>query len=130
MKSGLVSACVAVMLSAGVAAAATFGGVSGPALSAGDGAIAACDPDSVATLYTTTAGNVTAVTVGGLADPGCEGASLSLTVIDATGAGIASGGPQTIPTDAGVIDNSVVVSVSPNPLAEAPTAVKIVIAGP
>ena len=130
MKSGLVSACVALMLSAGVAAAATFGGVSGSALSAGDGAIVACDPDSLTTLYTTTAGNVTAVTVGGLADPGCEGASLSLTVIDATGAAIASGGPQTIPTDAGVVDNGIVVAVSPNPLAEAPAAVKIVIAGP
>ena len=130
MKSALLSACVAIVLSAGVAAAATLGGVGSPALSAGDVSIASCDPDGLTTLYTTTAGNVTAVTVGGLADPGCEGASLSLTVIDATGASIASAGPQTIPTDAGVIDNSLLVSVTPNPLAEAPTAVEIVIAGP
>jgi hypothetical protein len=130
MKSALLSACVALMASAGIATAATLGGVSGPTLSAGNAAITVCDPDGVTTLYTTTAGNVTAVTVGGLADPGCEGASLSLTVIDAAGASIASAAPQTIPTDAGVVDNSLVVSVSPNPLAEAPAAVEIVIAGP
>ena len=118
------------MVSAGIAAAATLGGVSGPGLSAGNAAIAGCDPDGLTTLFTTVAGNVTAVTVGGLTDPGCEGASLSLTVIDATGASIAGAAPQTIPTDAGVTDNSLVVSVSPNPLAEAPTAVEIVIAGP
>jgi hypothetical protein len=130
VKSALLSAFAALALSAGAAAAASLGGVSGPTLGAGGGSIAGCDPDSLTTLYTTTAGNVTAVTVGGLADPGCEGASLSLTVIDATGASIASAGPQTIPADPGVVDNSLLVSVSPNPLAEAPMAVKIVIAGP
>jgi hypothetical protein len=130
VKSALLSAFAALALSVGAAAAASLGGVSGPTLGAGGGSIAGCDPDSLTTLYTTTAGNVTAVTVGGLADPGCEGASLSLTVIDATGASIASAGPQTIPADPGVVDNSLLVSVSPNPLAEAPMAVKIVIAGP
>ncbi len=130
MKSALLSASVALMLSAGVAAAATLSGVGGPTLSAGDSSIAACDPDTLTTLYTTTAGNVTAVTVGGLADPGCEGASLSLSVVDATGASIASAGPATIPADEGTVDNTLVLSVSPNPLAEAPTAVEIVIAGP
>ena len=130
MKSAVLSAFAVLVLSTAVAAAASLGGVSGPNLSAGDGSIAGCDPDSLTTLYTTTAGNVTAVTVGGLADPGCEGASLSLTVIDATGASIASAGPQTIPADPGVVDNSLLVSVSPNPLAEAPTAVKIAITGP
>jgi hypothetical protein len=130
MKSAPLSASVALLLSAGVAAAATLGGVGGPALSAGNGPIAACDPDTLTTLYTTTAGNVTAVTVGGLADPGCEGASLSLSVVDSTGASIASAGPATIPADAGTIDNTLLLSVSPNPLAEVPTAVEIVIAGP
>jgi hypothetical protein len=130
MKSAVFGAVVPIVLSAGIAAAATLGGVSGPSLSGGNGSIAACDPDTLTTQYTTVAGNVTAVTVGGLADPACEGGSLSLTVVDATGASIASAGPQTIPADAGTVDNSLVVSVSPNPLAEAPTAVEIVIAGP
>jgi hypothetical protein len=130
MKHATLSACIALMISAGVAAAATLGSVSGPALSAGDGAIAACDADGFTTAYTTASGNVTAVTVGGIADPGCEGASLSVTVTDATGASIASGGPQTIPVDGDAIDGVVSVSVSPNPPAEAPTAIEIVIAGP
>lgn len=130
VKSALPSACVALLISAGIAGAATLGGLSGPALSGGNGSISACDPDGVTTAYTTSAGNVTAVTVGGIADPGCEGALLSLTVTDAAGASIAGAGPQTIATDADAIDNTVLVSVSPTPLAEAPAAVEIVIAGP
>ena len=129
MKSALASACLVLVISAGVAGAATLG-VSGAALSGGNGSIGACDPDGLTTQYTTSAGNVTAVTVGGIADPGCEGAALSLTVTDATGASIAGASPQTIPTDPGTIDNTLLVSVSPNPLAELPAAVEIVIAGP
>ena len=130
MKSAFCGGALAVLAVASVAAAASLGGVGSPALSAGDGAIAACDPDGFTVAYTTSAGNVTAVTVGGIADPGCEGGALSVTVTDAGGVGLAGGGPQTIPVDGDSVDNSLAVSVSPQPLAESPAAVEIAIVGP
>lgn len=130
MKSAVCATTLAILAGTGVAAAATFGPFGSGALSAGEGAIAACDTDGFTVAYTTSAGNVTAVTVGGIADPGCEGGALSLTVTDTAGAGLASGGPQTIPVDGDALDNAVAVSVSPQPLAESPVAVEIAIAGP
>ncbi|MGI9113143.1 MAG: hypothetical protein ACR2GT_13275 [Gaiellaceae bacterium] len=130
MRSAFCSATLAVLALASVAAAASLGGVGSSALGAGDGPIAVCDPDGFTVAYTTSAGNVTAVTVGGIADPGCEGGALSVTVTDAGGTGIASGGPQTIPIDGDAVDDSVAVPVSPQPLAENPSAVEIAIAGP
>jgi hypothetical protein len=121
---------LAVLAVASVAAAASLGGVGSSALSAGDGAIAACDPDGFTVAYTTSAGNVTAVTVSGIADPGCDGGALSVTVTDAGGVGVAGAGPLTIPVDGDSVDNSLAVSVSPQPLAETPAGVEIAIAGP
>jgi hypothetical protein len=130
VKSALCAATLAVFAVASVAAAASLGGVGSPALSAGNGAIAACDPDGFTVAYTTSAGNVTAVTVSGIADPGCEGGALSVTVTDSGGVGLASGGPQTIPADGDALDNSVALPVSAQPPAESPAAVEIAIAGP
>ena len=130
MKSALRHALIAFLISGTLASAATLGGVVGPALSGGNGSIPACDPDGLTAAYTTSAGNLTAFTIGGIADPGCEGASLSLTVIDATGTSIASAVPQTIPTDVGTIDNTLLLTVTPNPPAESPAGVEIIIAGP
>lgn len=111
------------------ASAASLGGVSGGVL-AGNAAIPACDATGVTATYTTSGGNVTAVTVSGLADPGCEGGALSVTLTNAAGDSIASGGPQTIPTDGDTVDNSVTVSVSPNTAAENVAGYHIPIVGP
>ena len=123
MKRSLLLAALALAATATVAAAASLGGVGGGAVGAGDAPVAACD-DGFTVSYTTVGGNVTAVIVGGIA-AACAGGSLRLTVRDAGGAGIATGGPQTLAADA-----STTVSVSPQPLAEGPAAVDISIVGP
>ena len=124
---GIVAATI--LASSMVASAASLGGMSGAVL-AGNAAIPACDTTGVTTAYTTSGGNVTAVTVSGLADPGCEGGELSVTLTNASGDSIASGGPQTIPTDADAVDNSLTVAVSPNAAAENVSGYEIPIVGP
>jgi hypothetical protein len=79
--------------------------------------------------YTTSAGNVTAVTVNGIADPGCEGGALSVTLANGT-ASVGSAGPQIVPVDAGTIDNSITVNVSPQPAASTVNRVHVAITGP
>jgi hypothetical protein len=125
----VVSLAVTTLASSAFASAASLGGISG-GVGAGNAAIPACDTTGVTVTYTTSGGNVTTVTVGGLADPGCEGGSLSLTLTNTAGDSIASGGPQTIPTDGDTADNSVNVSVSPNPAAENVAGYHVSIAGP
>jgi hypothetical protein len=125
----VVSVAVTTLASSAFASAASLGGMSG-SVAAGDAAIPDCDTTGVTLTYTTTGGNVTAVAVGGLADPGCEGGSLSLTLTNTAGDSIASGGPLTIPTDGDTADNSVDVSVSPNPAAETVAGYHVSIAGP
>lgn len=80
--------------------------------------------------YTTASGAVTAVTVSGIADPGCEGGQLSLTLADAGGAPVGSGGPQVVPTDGDTSDNAMTVTVNPQPAASVVTAAHAVITGP
>jgi hypothetical protein len=101
-----------------VASAAALGGIAGGPLSAGDAPITACDATGFTLAYTTSGGNVTAVTVNGIADPGCEGGDVSVTLTNTSGAGIASGGPEAVVVDGDTADDSVLVSVSPNPAAE------------
>ena len=125
----VVSLAVTTLASSAFASAASLGGMSG-SVSAGEAAIPACDTTGVTVTYTTSAGNVTAVTVGGLADPGCEGGALSVTLTNAAGDSIASGGPATVPTDGDTADNSVNVSVSPNPAAENVAGYHVSITGP
>ena len=111
------------------ASAASLGGTSTPTVGAGDAAIAACD--SAFTIdYTTSGGNATAVTVGDIADPACDGGELRLTLANASGAEIASGGPTTVPTDGDSTPGSVTVAVAPNPAAEQVAAVHVSVAGP
>jgi hypothetical protein len=76
--------------------------------------------------YTTTAGDLTSVAIGGIAVPACEGASLNVTVVDASRTSIASGGPVTVPSGS----TSVNVPVSPHPPAEAPAGVDVSLVGP
>jgi hypothetical protein len=125
----LISLVVTTLASSAFASAASLGGITG-SVGAGDAAIPACDTTGVSVTYTTSAGNVTAVTVGGLADPGCEGGDLSVTLTNSAGDSIASGGPQTIPTDGDTADNSLTVSVSPNPAAQNVAGYHVSIVGP
>jgi hypothetical protein len=119
---------------AGVAAYAAAGAGLTPftsaSVSAGNEAIVACDSDGFSVTYTTSGGNVTSATVGGISDPDCEGGALSLTLTDAGGAAIASGGPQTIPTDGDTSPNSVAVALAPTPAAELVAGFRIVVTGP
>ena len=125
----VVSVAVATLASSAFASAASLGGMSGSVV-AGNAAVPACDTTGVTVAYTTSAGNVTAVTVSGLADPGCEGGSLSVALTNSAGDSIASGGPETVATDGDTVDNSLSVSLSPNPAAQNVAGYHVSIAGP
>ncbi len=125
----LVGLLVTTVASSGIASAAALGGISG-GLAAGNGAIEPCDTTGFSVTYTTAGGNVTAITVGGIADPGCEGGRLSLAVRNASGAAIAHGGPQTVPTDGDTADTAITVPVTPQPGAAEVEGIAIQIAGP
>ncbi len=120
---------VTTVASACFASAAALGGISG-GVAAGNAAITACDTNGFTVSYATSGGNVTAVTLGGIADPGCEGAAVSLALTDAGGSSIASGGPATIPTDGDTADNTITVAVAPNPAAEQASGYHVSIVGP
>jgi len=124
----VLAASIAVALVPGFAA--TLGGLAGVQLGAGDAVVAACDTDGLSVSYTTASGAVTAVTVSGIADPGCEGGQLSLTLADTSGASVGSGGPQAVPSDGDTTDNAMTVNVSPQPAAGVVTAIHAVITGP
>jgi len=110
--------------------AAGLGGLTSADLGAGGAAVTACDTNGFTESYTTSSGSVTEVTLGGIADPGCEGGQLSLTLADASGASVAAEGPLLIATDAGTVDNSMVVIVSPSPAPSAVKAIHVVVTGP
>jgi hypothetical protein len=120
----------ATLASVCVASAAVLGEISGGQVGAGNAPIAACDSTGFTLAYTTVGGNVTAATVSGIADPGCEGGDVSLTLRNSGGAGIASGGPHTITPDGDAAENSVLLSVSPNPAAEQVSGYHISLVGP
>lgn len=126
----LVTITVGAVTSAGLASAAALGGISSDRAAAGNSAIAACDGNGFVVSYTTVGGNVTAATVDDIADPGCEGGDLSITVTNTAGDSIASGGPSTIPTDGDTTPNSLTVSVSPQPAAEQVAGVNVAVVGP
>lgn len=129
-RFGMWVLAVATAASACVASAASLGGVASARVGNAGVAVGKCDTNGVTATYTTSGGNITAVTVAGLADPACEGGVFSLTVADGTGASIASGGPQAVAADGDAVDNSVVLAVSPQPPAEAAAAVHVSIVGP
>ena len=125
----IMSAAAVTAACASVALAATLG-VSTTDVGSGNASIAACDTNGFTETYTTSGGLVTAVTVSGIADPGCEGGSLKLTLTDAAGASIASAGPGTVPTDGDTVDNSLTLSTSPQPSSSAVAGIRISIEGP
>ena len=109
--------------------AATLGGLTAGKLGAGGAVVAACDTNGFTVTYATSGSTVTSATVGGIADPGCETGVLSLTL--ANGAtSVASGGPLTVPVDAGTVDNSVTLALSPQPTASQVNRVHVSIEGP
>ena len=110
--------------------AASIGGLTAKNLGAGSAVVPSCDANGFSVSYTTTAGLVTAVNVGGIADPGCEGGQLSLRLANSSGTSVGAGGPSTVPTDAGTVDNAMTVTVSPQPAAGVVTAVHVVVTGP
>ena len=113
-----------------VGSAASLGTVSSASLAAGAASVSRCDSDGVTVEYTTSGGAVTAVRVNGLADPGCEGAALRITLTDGSGNAISSAGPTTVPADGDTTDNALSVSVSPNPAAGTVAAYHVSMTGP
>ena len=109
--------------------AASLGGLVPRSLGAGATGVTACDTNGLTTSWTTSGTAVTGVTIGGLSDPGCEGQSLRVTVTDSTGTSLGAGGPAVVPTDGDTADNSVTVSLSPQPAASSVTNVHVAIVG-
>jgi hypothetical protein len=109
--------------------AATLGGLSAGKLGAGGQAVSSCDTNGFTVSYATSGGNVTSATIGGIADPTCEGGQLSVTLTNGT-TSIGAGGPATVPTDAGTVDNQVTVALSPQPAAAQVNRVHVSITGP
>ncbi|HWT94864.1 MAG TPA: hypothetical protein VN238_17840 [Solirubrobacteraceae bacterium] len=93
------------------ASATMLGGDSGRLLGVGQTRVTECD-DAQTVEYLTAGGQVTAVKIGGIADPECSGERLSVT-LTATGVGVASGGPVRVPSDADSDDDEVTVNVGP-----------------
>lgn len=117
------------ILSAFHASATSLGGLSTEALTAGTATIASCDTD-IGVSYTTQGGDIASVTVSGLADPSCEGGSLTVQALNSSGTSIASAGPTTVPVDADSVDNTVTLSLSPRPTADQVDATAASIVGP
>ena len=126
----LITIVAALAVPVSIAAAAGIGGLTSTKVGTGQATVVSCDTDGFVPSYTTSGGNITSVTVSGIADPGCEGASLRLAVVDGSGASLASGGPQTIPSDGDSLDNSMTISVSPQPAAASAAGVHMSVVGP
>lgn len=121
---------VVAAVTASLASAAALGGISSDRVAAGNAAIAACDGNGFSISYTTVGGNVTAATVADIADPGCEGGDLSITVTNTAGDSIASGGPIAVPADGDTSPNSLTISLGPQPSAEQVAGVHVAVVGP
>lgn len=119
---------VAVLGAATVAFAATLGPLTQSSVGSTSANVNACDPDGFTIAYTTSRGNVTQATIGGIKEPACAGGSLSLTLTDASGASIGSGNAVTVPamSDPG----SVAVPLTVQPYAGNVAGFRVVIVGP
>jgi len=111
-------------------AAAALTTVAGGAIGSGNAVITACDEDGFGASFTTSDGAVTAVTVTGIADPGCEGGALRVALVDGSGASIGSGGPAMIAADEDTVDAAMTVPVPGLPAAARAQRVQIVVEGP
>lgn len=122
VRRTLISTLLALLLTSPVVAvAASLGTVTG-GLSAGQSSVTACDT-GFGDTYTTVSGNVTAVTVTGIAAE-CAGGALALTLTNGAGTAVGSGGPVTV---SGGTAN---VSISATPDADVVAGIRISIEGP
>ena len=112
------------LASAAFAFASSLGPVAAGSVGNSGGSVNPCDTDGFTFAYTTSAGNVTSVVVGGV-NAACSGGALVLTLTDSGGAAIGSGGPVAV--GAG---GSVTVSPSPQPYAGSVAGAQVVITGP
>lgn len=111
------------------ASAASLGGLDPDRLTGGQATVASCD-GAVSVSYVTQGGNITSVTVSGIADPACEGGSLTVHALDSSNTSISAAGPATVATDADTADNTVTLTLDPQPNAEQVSATAISITGP
>jgi hypothetical protein len=111
-------------------AAAALTSVAGGAVGSGSAAVAPCDSDGFGAAYTTSGGGITAVTVTGIADPDCEGAVARVAIVDASGAAIGTGGPETVAADGDAVDNAATVPVTDLPALLDARRVEVVLEGP
>jgi hypothetical protein len=118
----------AVLGAASVAFAATLGPLTPSSVGSTSGNVNPCDTDGFTITYTTSRGNVTQATIGGIKEPACAGGSLSLALTDASGASIGSGGPVTVPTTSD--PGSVSVPLAVQPYAGNVAGFQVVIVGP
>lgn len=126
---GSVLSLPAIAAVAVVASAATLGGLGASGLAAGQTAVSACDGDGFTYDLSVSTGLVTAVVVGDVADPGCEGGTLHLTLVDDAGADI-GGGTETVPVDEDTDANLVTVSLSVQPLLTDVAGIHAAVVGP
>ena len=121
---------LAAMVALGWSAVAFAAGFPLVASTVGEGsaAVAHCDPDGFTISYTTSRGNVTQATVGGIKEPNCAGGSLQLVLTDSSGANIGGGGPAAVPTMAD--PGAMTLSLSVQPYAGSVAGYRVVISGP
>lgn len=100
-----------VVVAALPAAAAGLGGVQPTPLGAGATSVDPCDADGFDYTLQVDLGLVTAVVVSDIADPGCEGGTLDLTLVDDTD-GVLSQGSAVVSADEDTDPNSLSVSLS------------------
>lgn len=128
MRALVALGVAAVVLTAGTGSAATLGVDGGP-LGAGDAAVSSCDTGGLSLAWATTAGKVSTVTVGGLADPACDGATVEVTVMGG-GTRIATATPATVPVDGDALDGEVALTVPALPSPDAVDGARILVRGP
>ena len=96
--------------------------VAGGGIGAGTATVATCDPDGFSVSFTTLGGDVTAVSVGGIA-AACVGGELSVT-LTSSGTSVGGGGP------ASVSGSAVDVSIPATPDADAIDGYHVALVGP
>lgn len=127
--AGALCAIAVLAVTALSASAAGLGGLTPGSLGSGSAAVEPCDADGFTYDFTISTGLVTAVVVGDVADPACEGGTMQLALVDAAGTALASG-TAAIATDADTDVNLVTVSLSVQPLLSNVDGVHAAVVGP
>jgi hypothetical protein len=128
-RRSILIAFALVLATAAVASAATFG-LTSANLGAGQTTVSRCDTNGFTGTYTVTSGNVVSVTIDDIADPGCEGGSMNVTLVNGSGTIVGASATTTLPTDGGTTPNSVTVAVSPTPAESTVIGLHMSVTGP